>query len=264
MDLLTEHKVRGIVGEERVAELRSALHTARELLCAETYGHSVPSTASSGDLDRAEPHLTPLSPEETSPVPPTKPAVESRAMSQEDEDVLRRCSALLRAHVHGSLTGPDLMALRDGLAASLAAVESQLDPSGAGSGGSLRPGAVAPRTSVEQGTSQASSPAEDEASSTIGGLQSVGGVLSEMGVGDRPPEFQPEMSEEPTNTKQGWTSGSLSGSDQAVATKALGYLLKHRGGKGYGRGRVNGAEAESMVSTLAELTEILHEEVVEA
>eukprot|EP00752_Nemacystus_decipiens_P002909 g2707.t1 len=287
MDLLTEHKKAGLVGEERVEELRSSLVDAREFLRAETYG-------APGAGGSVAPPVTPPSPPPRSPSPPPPPPPQQQQQAQpqapppppppqqqqrppapptattsaEDAETLRRCSALLQAHVHSSLAGEDLQALVKGLTSSLAIVTAQVVATIAAAGG-----VGSGSSSSELGAPPAATaPAPNQAAGVaavpdyVGGVQSIGGVLSDMGVGERPASFLPEdeggdAGEE--GSTEGWTGGSLGEDEKAVATKALGYLLKHRGGKGYGRGRVKGAEAEAMVATLAELTEILQDEMVE-
>lgn len=288
MDLLTEHKTAGLVGEERVSELRSSLVDTREILRAETFGSSgtggavaspvapppapLPRSPSPPPPPPAQPQqqqqppapaTPPPPPPATTPAPPAPP----RTISPESAETLRRCSALLQAHVHSSLAGEDLQALVEGLTSSLAIVTGQLvaqiaaGSSGSGSGSSPQPaGASPPAGSEPAAASDGAVPAY------VGGVQSVGGVLSDMGVGERPESFLPEeegASGGEEGGAAGWTGGSLREEDKAVATKALGYLLKHRGGKGYGRGRVTGKEAEAMVAALAEVTEIMHDEMVE-
>lgn len=166
--------------------------------------------------------------------------------------------------MHSSLAGEDLQALVEGLASSLTIVTAQVmagiasvgSGGGGGGGGSSQRGAQPPAAPEQAAGDAAAVPAY------VGGVQSVGGVLSDMGVGERPASFMPENGGDDGGGAR-WTGGSLGEGDKAVATKALGYLLKHRGGKGYGRGRVKGAEAEAMVATLAEVTEILQDEMVE-
>lgn len=87
--------------------------------------------------------------------------------------------------------------------------------------------------------------------------------MSDMGMDKKPASFMPEAGDADGNGAAGWTGGSLGEDGKAIASKALGYLLKHRGGKGYGRGRVKGGEAEAMVAALAEVTEIMQDEMVE-
>lgn len=251
MDLLTEHKTAGLVGEERVAELRSALADTRETLRAETYA----------EAPLFAPEATPASSSQRAarPAPPTE-GIQSQAQAQqpapispESEGTLRRCSTLLNAHVHAPLAGGDLLSLRDSLAMSLAVVDLQV-------GGARAP--VAPVPPAPQGPpgTDASETASGAVPAYVGGMQSVGGVLSDMGVSKKPERFVPEND---SGGEKGWVGGTLGDYEKGVATKALGYLLKHRGGKGYGRGRVKGAEAQKMVAALAELTEILNEEMIE-
>lgn len=269
MDLLTEHKKAGLVGEDRVDELRSSLVDAREFLRAETYGTpgagstvappvtppSPPPRSPSPPPPQQQKQQAPQPPQQRPPAPRTPPAPPTMATSAEDAETLRRCSALLQAHVHSSLAGEDLKALVEGLASSLTLVTAQV-VAGIAAGGGSRQGAPPPAAAPEQAAGGAAVP------DYVGGVQSVGGVLSDMGVGERPASFMPEDESEDGGTAR-WTGGSLGEDEKAVATKALGYLLKHRGGKGYGRGRVKGAEAEAMVATLAEVTEILQDEMVE-
>lgn len=265
MDLLTEHKTTGLIGEKRVSELRSSLVDAREILRAETYGSSEGGVTVASTTPPPPPGpSSPPPPQEQQqqqqppPPPPSQAAVPAPAASAapptpttspENAETLRRCSALLQAHVHSSLAGQDLQALVEGLAASLTIVTAQVVTGIAGGTG------VAPPPAADQEPAAANG--RDAVPEYVAGAQSVGGVLSDMGVGKKPASFTPEEGD------GGWTGGSLGDDEKAVATKALGYLLKHRGGKGYGRGRVKGAEAEAMVATLAELTEILQEEMVE-
>lgn len=249
MDLLTEHKTAGLVGEERVAELRDALVDTREALRAETYGQHAPATTT----------ISPPAAEAARPAPPTSPAIgaERQRLAQppaqpapvnaDAEDILSRSSILLGAHVHATLMGQDLQSLREGLASSLAIVDAQIAGAGVQSAQQQTPplgegvgGGVVPES--------------------VNGIQSVGEVLSGMGVGKKPESFEPEND---SGGEKGWAGGSLGDYEKSVATKGLGYLLKHRGGKGYGRGRLSGKEAEIMVSTLAELTDILQEEMVD-
>eukprot|EP00903_Cladosiphon_okamuranus_P007760 g7516.t1 len=272
MDLLTEHTKAGLVGEERVEELRSSLSDAREFLRAETYG-------APGSGAAVTPLVTPPSPPPGSPTPPppppqqqqqqqrlpatrTAPAAPSpptaTATSGQDAETLRRCSALLQAHVHSSLAGEDLQALVEGLTSSLAIVTAQVVAGITAAGGS-----GSGSNSSRQGTPPPAAPERAAVPDYVGGAQSVGGVLSDMGVAEKPASFMPEEDGGEDGGTAGWTGGSLSEDEKAVATKALGYLLKHRGGKGYGRGRVKGAEAEAMVAALAEVTEILQDEMVE-
>ncbi|CAM9810024.1 unnamed protein product [Scytosiphon promiscuus] len=274
MDLLTEHKTAGLVGEDRVSQLRDSLVDARELLRAETYGGSAAGNAAV----TAPPPTPPPPPMPSSPPPPPSPpsprspppprqqqqqqpppATSMTAISPANAETLRRCSALLQAHVHSSLAGGDLQALVEGLTSSLSIVTAQLvaGTTAAGSGGAVGGGG-----SGQGGAEAAARGGDAEVPAYVGGVQSVGGVLSDMGVGNKPASFMPE-SEEGEGGGGGWTDGSLGKEEKAVATKALGYLLKHRGGKGYGRGRVKGAEAEAMVAALAEVTEIMHDEMVE-
>lgn len=237
MDLLTQHKTAGLVGEERVAELRKALAETREFLRVETYDQSAPVSSVQTAVQPTSTEIQQYSSEPEGAVP----------INEADQDSLRRCSALLKAHVHSALTGDDLDALREGLASSLAIVQTQ-------GGGQVNAKVVA------QESVPAVEMVNEPVPKYVGGIQSVGGVLSDMSVGKKPERFEPEND---SGGKKGWTGGSFGAYEKGVATKALGYLLKHRGGKGYGRGRVKGAEADTMVSTLAELTEIMHEEMVE-
>lgn len=241
MDLLTEHKTAGIVGEDRVAALRSALVATRDILRAETYGESAPSDATLA----VPPAVRPVS--VSIPQPASEPAP---TVSSEDQEALRRCSALLRAHVHTPLEGEDLDALRDGLASSLRIVDIQAGGSSIADSESYS--AIREPVSAEGGP--------EAVPPSVGGIQSVGGVLAGMEVSKRPERFEPESK---SDEETGWTDGSLADYEKGVATKALGYLLKHRGGKGYGRGRVKGADADLLVSLLAEVTEIMQEEMVE-
>ncbi|CAN0181010.1 unnamed protein product, partial [Ectocarpus fasciculatus] len=266
MDLLTEHKTAGLEGEDRVAELRHSLVDAREALRAETYGRSAAAAAAptaaaaSAATAQSTPMPPPPPPPAVAPSPPppqqqqqpARPAPPATTpapptTSPEDAATLRRCSALLQAHVHSGLAGQDLQALVEGLASSLTIVTAQVVTGTAGGGASAAPPAA--------GGDDTGVPAY------AGGIQSVGGVLSDMGVAKKPASFLPETGE--GDGSAGWTGGSLGEEEKAAASKALGYLLKHRGGKGYGRGRVTGAQAEAMVAALAEVTEIMEEEMVE-
>lgn len=249
MNLPTEHKTTGLVGEERVAELRDALVDTRETLRAETYGQHAPATTTTSPpaagAARPAGAGAPTSGAEQQRLvqPPAQPV----PISHEAEDTLRRCSALLRAHVHATLMGQDLQSLREGLASSLAIVEAQISGTGA------QPAQQAPPPSRVEDVGGV-------VPESVNGIQSVGEVFSDMGVGKKPESFEPEND---SGGEKGWAGGSLGEYEKSVGTKGLGYLLKHRGGKGYGRGRLNGKEAEMMVSTLAELTDILQEEMVD-
>lgn len=276
MDLLTEHKTTGLRSEAHVTELRNALVDAMEALRMETYGGSPPSP-----ITRAAATLPVAAPREPVVAPPAGalPALaqstqQAAAASGNDKETLRRCSALLAAHVHSSLSGNDIMVLREALIASLTILEHQIDH-----GALFEDAWSVSRDSAAPSRSDAESPRGTESNAepvpaSLGGIQSVGAILSDMGVGKKPAKFEPETDSPPTaaglkgapaGDGQGkrWTDGSLGAFEKGVATKGLGYLLKHRGGKGYGRGRVKGLEAEDMVAILAELTEILHDEMVE-
>lgn len=231
MDLLTEHKTSGLVGEKRVAELRSALLDTREFLRAETYGQSAPIAAAPAGLQQ----------------PASQPQQPAHA-SAENVETLRRCNALLAAHIHAPLTGQDVEALVEGLASSLAIVKAQ----GGGVTATVSEPASQEAPSADAGV--------DAVPAYAGGIQSVGAALTDMGVGKKPGEFEPEND---SGAVKGWLGGSLGDYEKGVASKALGYLLKHRGGKGYGRGRVKGREAETMVSLLAEVADIMEDEMVE-
>lgn len=233
MDLLTEHKTSGLIGEERVVELRSALLDTREFLRAETYGQPAPSAAAPA-AGLQKPALQPQQP---------APA------SAENVETLRRCNALLAANIHAPLTGRDVEALVEGLESSLAIVKAQ--GGGVVATVSDPAGQEAPRADAEV----------DAVPAYAGGIQSVGAALSDMGVGNKPAKFEPE--DDSSGDAKGWLDGSLGDYEKGVASKALGYLLKHRGGKGYGRGRVKGREAETMVSLLAEVADIMEGEMVE-
>lgn len=295
MDLLTEHKTASLVGEARVAELRDTLVDAREALRTETYGGSPPPvTATPQTIPTATPPLAIR--EQPSPVAEVTPnraaalaAVVSTAARSGDKETLRRCSALVQAHAHSSLLGNDLMALREKLIATLTIVENQIDNGGlfedawsVGDDSGVLPPPLPPAGISDQLPGESAPPSVDDVPpvpASIGGIQSVGGVLSDMGVGHRPTSFEEEtaptapppaaparMSAAPVDMQtkgRGWTDGSLGEYEKSVATRGLGYLLKHRGGTGYGRGRVKDMEAENMIVTLAELTEILHDEMVE-
>lgn len=255
MDLLTEHKTVGLVGEDRVAELRKALVETRDSLRDEMRGEkAVPWRAA--PMPTKPPIDRPRAPQ---PLRPTTASARQEApkaeapptpLTEEDKETLRRCSILVLAHEHSSLTGQDLVALREALTSCLKIVEVQL-------GG----GANASTGEAREEPNQRAQEAESEAvPDSVGGVRSIGGIFSEMSASMKPDSFQPEND---SSGQKGWTSGNLGEYEKRVGTKALGYLLKHRGGKGYGRGRVKGAEAEDMVSTLAELIEILQEEMVE-
>lgn len=280
MDLLTEHKTAGLEGEDRVSELRHSLVDVREALRAETYGRSAAAaaapteaTAPAATAPAAAASSTPMPPPPPPPQPPVAAAPSPPSQQQqqqparpappalpttspEEATTLRRCSALLQAHVHSGLAGQDLQALVKGLASSLTIVTAQVvtgtaaAAAAAGGGASETPPAAA-------GGDDTGVPAY------AGGIQSVGGALSDMGVAKKPASFLPEEGEGEGDGSAGWTGGSLGEEEKAAASKALGYLLKHRGGKGYGRGRVTGAQAEAMVAALAEVTEIMEEEMVE-
>ena len=56
---------------------------------------------------------------------------------------------------------------------------------------------------------------------------------------------------------------SYSNSKQ-VLTKALGLLLKHRGGPGFGRGRLQGAELQLLEPALVAAGKVLHNEALSA
>ncbi|CAB1100812.1 unnamed protein product [Ectocarpus sp. CCAP 1310/34] len=269
MDLLTEHKTAGLEGEDRVSELRHSLVDVREALRAETYGRSAaaaaaPTAATASSTPMQPPPPPPPQPPVAaapSPPPPQQQQQPARpaptappTTNPEDAATLRRCSALLQAHVHSGLAGQDLQALVEGLASSLTIVTAQVvtgtAAAAAAAGGSASGAPPAPAGGDSTGV-----PAY------AGGIQSVGGALSDMGVAKKPASFLPEEGE--GDGSAGWTGGSLGEEEKAVAWKALGYLLKHRGGKGYGRGRVTGAQAEAMVAALAEVTEIMEEEMVD-
>lgn len=262
MDLLTEHKTVGLVGEERVRELREALAGARAVLrseTSETYGLSTVATpASSPPLGTQ----TTAGQATAAAAAPAAPA--GREPSPGDLDTLRRCNALLAAHVHSGVTGKTLEDLRDSLAESIRIVDAQIGydrPGGppAGSGASRASQAVEPA-----GRGGAAPGNDGPIPGSVNGMHSVGSVISEMGIGKEPASFEPEGDLPPATSGSGrWVEEGLGEDEKRVATRALGYLLKHRGGKGYGRGRVRGAEAESMISALAEVTEILQEEMVE-
>ncbi|CAM9826543.1 unnamed protein product [Ectocarpus sp. 12 AP-2014] len=275
MDLLTEHKTAGLEGEDRVSELRRSLVDARETLRAETYGRSVAAAAApAATAPAATASSTPGPPPPPPPQPPvaaapsppppqqqqqparpTPPAPPT--ISPEDAATLRRCSALLQAHVHSGLAGQDLQALVEGLASSLTIVTAQVV-----TGTAAAAAAAAAAAGGASGAPPAAAGGDDTGvPAYAGGIQSVGGALSDMGVAKKPASFLPEEGE--GDGRAGWTGGSLGEEEKAVASKALGYLLKHRGGKGYGRGRVTGAQAEAMVAALAEVTEIMEEEMVE-
>lgn len=297
MDLLTEHKTAGLVGEARVAELRDALVDSREALRTETYGGSPPPvTATAPPIAAAAPPSATREQAPAAKVTPARPAAGAAAVGTAargggDKDTFRRCSALVQAHAHSSLSGNELMTLREVLIATLRIVENQIDNGGLfedawSVGNDSAPAVPAPADDISERPSgrsapQATPPSDDDAPivpASVGGIQSVGGVLSDMGVGNRPTRFEPEASPspppavparmsaapgDPQAKGKGWTDGSLGEYEKSVATKGLGYLLKHRGGTGYGRGRVKGIEAENMIVALAELTEILHDEMVE-
>ncbi|CBJ33292.1 hypothetical protein Esi_0455_0006 [Ectocarpus siliculosus] len=266
MDLLTEHKTAGLEGEDRVSELRHSLVDAREALRAETYGRSAaaaaaPTAATVSSKPMPPPPPPPPQPAAAAAPSPPSPQQQQQSAppappttSPEDAAILRRCSALLQAHVHSGLAGQDLQALVEGLASSLTIVTAQVvtgtaaAAAAAGGGASGAPPAAA-------GGDDTGVPAY------AGGIQSVGGALSDMGVAKKPASFLPEEGE--GDGSAGWTGGSLGEEEKAAASKALGYLLKHRGGKGYGRGKMTGAQAEAMVAALAEVTEIMEEEMVE-
>lgn len=231
MDLLTEHKTSGLIGEERVAELRSALLDTREFLRAETYGRLAPNAAAPASVQK----------------PASQPQQPAPA-SEEDVATLRRCNALLASHIYEPLSGRDVEALVEGLALSLGIVKAQA-------------GGVAATVSEPAWQEMPRADAVvDGVPAYAGGIQSVGEALADMGVGNKPEKFEPEND---SGNEKGWLSGSLGDYEKGVASKALGYLLKHRGGKGYGRGRVKGREAETMVSLLAEVADIMEEEMVE-
>lgn len=277
MNLLTEHKISGLAGEDRVAELRDALVDTREILRTETYGGSAPIAPPQVAVAPPTPPAA-IRPDVTTTV---KPADATVAVNANDMETLRRCNALLRAHIHSSLEGEDLVALREGLADSLQILERRLNDGVGSRSNSNTVGDATLASSNSPRHSPPLSPAarrvEDEEDepvpSYVGGIQSIGGVLSDMEVGKRPEKFEPENGTPPPGDavgaaetrekKTGWVDGSLGKYERDVATKALGYLLKHRGGKGYGRGRVKGEEAENMICALAEMTEILHDEMVE-
>ena len=256
MDLLTEHKTKGLVGEEKVAKLRRALVGTRDALRAEM--REQPAPWKDAQMSVPPPIAPPSAPQpprlslasahqhayQAAAAPPT-------SLTPDDRDTLRRCSVLLQAHAHSGLSGRDLVALREGLASSLEIVEGRVG------------GGVSADSGTNGGGRESVPPSESEMEAvpaSVGGIQSVGGILTEMGVSRKPDAFQPDNN---SGGKGEWTGGSLGEYEKGVGTKALGYLLKHRGGKGYGRGRVKGAQAEEMVSTLAELTEIFQEEMVE-
>lgn len=274
MDLLTEHKTSGLVGGERVGELRKALIDAKEALKAETYGRSTPFAAPQESyIKEPQQAVQRASPTLSSGIPLTGPQASATATHSAIElDIFKRCNALLAAHIHSSVAGKDLEALREGLVASLRIVNTHL--------GDVNPPdsaspavASSPNTYTvsrdEQQEERLADNSEEGFPMPVGveGMHTVGSVLSEMGMDRKPEKFEPEdessaASTMPKETKN-WVDVSLGGYEKGIATKALGYLLKHRGGKGYGRGRVKGVEAESMISTLAELIEILQEEMVE-
>lgn len=288
MDLLTQHKTAGITGEEKLQELRDALTETREILRSEAYGGSPPPTTTAAPVTPAA--SRPVTPQRASPAaaaaapsPPAAAASPKASPGSAPEgaakDIFRRCSALVQAHAHSSLSGNDLMALREHLGAALRIVEVQIDNGGlfedawsVGGDPSTEPAAPAAAESASPPPPDASSVQQPPVPASAGGIPSVGGVLQDMGVGSRPATFEPESGEAsvdarlgpaPREESKGWTDGSLGDYEKKVATKALGYLLKHKGGKGYGRGRCKGIEAENLVATLAELTEILHDEMVE-
>ncbi|CAN0318952.1 unnamed protein product, partial [Ectocarpus sp. 8 AP-2014] len=277
MGLLTEHKTAGLEGEDRVSELRHSLVDAREALRAETYGRST-AAAAAPTAAKAPAATAPAATASSTPMPPPPPPPQPRVAaapsppspqqqqqparpappappttSPEDAATLRRCSALLQAHVHSGLAGQDLQALVEGLASSLTIVTAQVVTGTATAAAAAGGGA--------SGAPPAAGADDTGVPAYAGGIQSVGGALSDMGVAKKPASFLPEEGE--GDGSAGWTGGSLGEEEKAAASKALGYLLKHRGGKGYGRGRVTGTQAEAMVAALAEVTEIMEEEMVE-
>lgn len=238
MDLLTEHKKSGLIGEERVAELRRALLDAREFLRAETYGQLAPAVVQTPAVPAVS----------AAPAAPAAQPQQLASASAKDLDILRRCNALLAAHIYAPLTGQDAAALFECMASSLAIVRAQTGGVTVTAGDPA--GQEAPRVDA----------VVEAVPAHAGGIPSVGSALADMGMGDKPEKFEPESD---SGDSKGWLGGSLGDYEKGVASKALGYLLKHRGGKGYGRGRVKGKEAELMVSTLAEVAEILEEEMIE-
>lgn len=289
MDLLTQHKTAGLTGEAKLQELRDALTETRDLLRSEAYGGSPPPITTAASVAPAAPR--PATPQRASPAAATPSPLAAAAAPRASpgsapqgaaKDIFRRCSGLVQAHAHSSLSGNDLMALREHLGAALKIVEVQIDNGGlfedawsVGGDHTTEPAAPAAPAAAEPATPpppDVSSVQQPPVPASAGGIPSVGGVLQEMGVGNRPATFEPETAEAspdarlgpaPRDKSKGWTDGSLGDYEKKIATKGLGYLLKHKGGKGYGRGRCKGIEAENLVATLAELTEIFHDEMVE-
>ncbi|CAM9666393.1 unnamed protein product, partial [Discosporangium mesarthrocarpum] len=244
MDLLKERQSGNLVSESKVAQLRESLVDVRDALRSETYG---PGSRS----QRCSPEP---------PVPATPPVVAAApAMAKplgpgidaDEKDTLRRCSALLRADIHGSLTGKDLVALRDSLALSLECISERLR----GGKGEVAGPASSPLVAVA--AEEMAAPHSDGLDHPVAGMQSVAGIISDMGLDCPPAKFEPEVA---SGGAKRWVSTELGEEQRKLSSKALGYLVKHKGGKGYGRGRLRGDEAEDMVCTLAELTEMLAEE----
>lgn len=59
-----------------------------------------------------------------------------------------------------------------------------------------------------------------------------------------------------------WVQADTSQELRSIGTKTLGLLTKHRGGKGWGKGRLQGSESESLVQILEKLVQILEDESV--
>ncbi|CAM9139095.1 unnamed protein product [Choristocarpus tenellus] len=260
MNLLSERQSGNLIGQEKVAELRRALVDAREALRTEARGAGIQTTEFTPPIPRTTvPEVTAAVPPPVAPKPET---VYRQAIPEGDsKDVLRRCSALLRAHIHGSLTGNDLVTLRNLLTDSLKAIS--LEAEGGGEQPSDTIGKNSDLENMDDAEGDCISP--DVVDRPTEGMQSVGGIIRDMGLGNAPEKFEPDSKEtyqkpeheQDEERPKHWVSEGLSAEQKRLATRGLGYLLKHRGGAGYGRGRVKGVEAENMVCALAELTETL-------
>ncbi|CAM9273816.1 unnamed protein product [Chrysoparadoxa australica] len=230
MDLLTQNVQIGLQQEDR-QELSGALMALRDGLRHETMGPGyVPPTPAPVAAVATPPPPAPVAPAPVAraPAAPAFPTVAASAAADDDEP-FRRANALLMGHLSGGLHGPDLLLLKESLAACLEAL-------GEVPGGQQPTSAASAFASTTMVTPEPEPPTA-AAPSNLGGMQSVGSVANEMGLGAASPE-----------------------EFRATMNKALGYLLKHKGGPGYGAGRLKQREAEIMVEALTKVISLLRAE----
>ncbi|CAM9259113.1 unnamed protein product [Phaeothamnion confervicola] len=284
-----EQRLRSCPGNTAgAATLGSTLLAASEALRAETFGAGAAPSSSA----RRMPAAAASSARPAAAVPAMPVLV--------GEQALRRCNALLMARLQGDISGAELTALRDALVASLAAVELELTGAVAVPAAAVAAveavapaavaAAIAPAAPAKVAGKSAASPPKKRTGDSISaqvargeaaihargppprapkaaagaparpkdgpaGMQSVGAVLNEMGFKGDGGDDGAENSASPFGA-----GGARQQEFRAAAQKALGYLIKHRGGAGWGRGRLRDPEVAEMEAAISEVRGLMKED----